>query len=327
MHIIRSIAKWLSYTVYAGCAVLITLFLMPVGGWKALNVLTGSMEPALHPGDLVLIHRVPLAELKPGDIITYTNPRNPTQTITHRYVSTKEVAGVPLVTTKGDANPSNDAAFPGGRVVGRVATIIPGAGQLTNWLHNPLALAALVVIPGLIVIYAEMRTIRRLWGKKATPEQPGAPPQANLLAIPLLALLATALTATTLAATSKVAITGNSLSVTATPTPSPSPTPKPTPTCKPASSSNHVVVNNQNHQSATSGNVNVNGNTNVTGSITSGNASNSNSTTTTINIGGSCNTPTPSPTPSATPTPTPIQSPSPSPSPTATPSPSPAPAS
>jgi signal peptidase I len=185
MKIVGSILKWLGIGIYAVCAVLIVIFLMPVGGWKALNVLTGSMRPAIQPGALVIIHKVPLSSLKPGDIITYSNPANTRQTITHRLVKITTVDGIKTLVVKGDANPSPDKPFPAALVVGREVMVVPAAGHLTNWLHSPLGLAALVVIPGVVVIWAEVRRLSHTLGvnPKPAPESnmpPPGPPNAPL---------------------------------------------------------------------------------------------------------------------------------------------------
>jgi signal peptidase len=174
MKLLGNIAKWLGIGVYAVCAVVIIAFLTPIGGWKALNVLTGSMKPTIQPGALVLIHHVPLNAIHTGDIITYQNPHDLRQTITHRVQKIGKVNGVTTLVVKGDANRRADPPFVGGLVVGRVAVIIPAAGQYIGWLHNAWGLAALVVIPGLLVIWAEIMILRRKLketapGSKAQP--------------------------------------------------------------------------------------------------------------------------------------------------------------
>ncbi len=259
MKLVGIALKWLGFGVYAGCAVLIVMFLTPIGGWKALNVLTGSMRPIIQPGALVLIHRVPLSSLKPGDIITYQNPRNFTETITHRVLSVTKVKGIRMVTTKGDANPAADPAFPGGFVVGREALIVPAAGKYINYLHNPFGLAALVVIPGLLVIWAEVRRLRRalrqpMGEETAAPAvahiaPPPAPvaelaapqparPRRNLdgmrrvVGLVVVSVVSLIVGSAYAAVVAKVPLTSNSFAAATagpTPTPSPSPTTSPCP--------------------------------------------------------------------------------------------------
>ena len=176
MKFVGILAKWFGIALYAAIAVVIVLFLMPLGGWKALNVLTGSMEPTISPGDLVFIHRVRFSDIKPGDIVTYANPANPNQTITHRVVSKPMKNGIQMVITKGDSNASPDLAFPSGRIVGRQYFTVPAAGRVLDFLHSPYVLAAVVIIPGLLVIWAELRILRR---ELFTPTKPANPPSSS----------------------------------------------------------------------------------------------------------------------------------------------------
>jgi signal peptidase len=166
MRIVGKIVKWLGFGVYALCAIFIVMFLTPIGGWKALDVLTGSMRPTIQPGALVLIHRVPLSSVKVGNIVTYTNPRNFKQTITHRVIRIQKINGVTTITVKGDANPFPDRPFPGGLIDGRVTTIIPGVGRDISALHNPYVLASIIIIPGLFIIWSEIIRLRRVLAQK-----------------------------------------------------------------------------------------------------------------------------------------------------------------
>jgi signal peptidase len=232
----KSKLAWLG--VYALLAGLLLVFAAPLGGWKALAVLTPSMTPAVHAGDLVLVHRVTPASLRPGNILTYTNPNHPGQTITHRLVRVEQVNGVQSIVTKGDANQVADPPVPIGRVVGRVAVVAPGVGHIVGWVKTPLGVLLLVVIPGLFVIWHEVGTIRR------TLRMPRPRPGPSLhidglhrsAAVLILAGLAVAAGGFTLAQTSSTAsLIGNSFSIRATGTPTPTPLPSATPTTGPTS--------------------------------------------------------------------------------------------
>ena len=161
MKLVATIAKWLAILVYAACAVVIVASVLPIGGWKALDVLTGSMRPGIQPGDLVIIRHVALPDIHPGDIVTYTNPINPKQTITHRVVSLPVKNGLQMVITKGDANPTADPEFAGGHIIGKVGMHIPFVGKLANAIHSPIGLLSLIIIPGILVILGEVQTLRR----------------------------------------------------------------------------------------------------------------------------------------------------------------------
>lgn len=87
-------------------AVLLALGLLALklSGWQALTVLTGSMRPAIVPGQVVIVSPEPASAMRPGQIVTYHRP-GLAGTITHRVRSVAPVPGGRLkVTTRGDAN-------------------------------------------------------------------------------------------------------------------------------------------------------------------------------------------------------------------------------
>ena len=52
--------------------IVVAIFLLPLfGGWRFDAVLSGSMEPALHVGGVVLIKSVEPLNITTGDIIAY----------------------------------------------------------------------------------------------------------------------------------------------------------------------------------------------------------------------------------------------------------------
>ena len=100
-------------------------------------VATGSMEPTIYAGDVVLICQTDSSQLEVGDIIQY---RKDDYTVIHRIIECKteenEIIGF---ITKGDYNngPDSEVVLPE-QVIGRVIEVIPGAGKFTLWLHNQL---------------------------------------------------------------------------------------------------------------------------------------------------------------------------------------------
>ena len=60
----------------------------PFLGFRAYNVLSGSMEPELSKGDLVIVRAVPAEKLQPGDIVTYYPTDEAGTTVTHRVINT-----------------------------------------------------------------------------------------------------------------------------------------------------------------------------------------------------------------------------------------------
>ena len=139
---------------------ILAVFLLPVTGLKAMSVLTGSMDPAIPQGSLIVIKREPISQLKSGDVVTYINPSNPKQTITHRVVEIKS-NGLPTLITKGDANQVADKEIMGGNVVGKVIWHYPEIGQAFSYARGWPLLIIFVFIPAAFIIFDEIRLLRR----------------------------------------------------------------------------------------------------------------------------------------------------------------------
>src|SRR4051794_8299108 len=88
-------------------------------GGKLLSVQSGSMMPNIKKGDLVAVTRVPTSQLVVGDVITFINPNNSRQTITHRITEIPKQNNVGKITTKGDANALPDKPILTKTVIGR----------------------------------------------------------------------------------------------------------------------------------------------------------------------------------------------------------------
>lgn len=131
-------------------------------GYKALSVISGSMEPTIHTGDVIVIRPVASPEeIAEGDIITFHTKEKQEMLITHRVVGTVSVNQVPKAyVTKGDANESEDlstVAF--AQVIGRYQFRVPFLGYIASFIRKPLGIGLVVVLPGLVLIALEFRKI------------------------------------------------------------------------------------------------------------------------------------------------------------------------
>ncbi len=115
-------------------------------GFRAYNVLSGSMEPELSKGDMVIVKAVPAEELQTGDIVTYYPTDEVGTTVTHRVVNTLMKDGQVLIETKGDAVDQTDSMFPGDAVIGVVVFHIPMLGAAVAWIQTHLMLSVGVVV-------------------------------------------------------------------------------------------------------------------------------------------------------------------------------------
>ena len=116
-------------------------------GAVPLTVLTGSMQPALSPGDLIVVRPTDPQALAVGDVITFQPISDDPTLVTHRIVTLDfgPDGYVTSVTTRGDANSGNDQPIVPAQVMGRLVYSLPWVGHLTQPSRGA---AALVTIAG-----------------------------------------------------------------------------------------------------------------------------------------------------------------------------------
>jgi signal peptidase I len=135
-------------------------FLGPHFGWEVDAVISGSMEPQLHTGALVVTRPVAPDTILPGDIITFFAPVTNRMT-THRVVAIENNPTLSFC-TKGDANEEADPnPVATASVKGVVCFNIPYVGYLTKFLKTLPGLLICLCLPALVIIITEIRNIRR----------------------------------------------------------------------------------------------------------------------------------------------------------------------
>lgn len=137
------------------------------GGWRAYVVMSGSMEPAIMTGNLVVTK--PEKQYETGDIITFSGGQE--LMITHRVTSIRQENGQAVYTTKGDANAQEDLTpvYPES-ISGRVAFQVPYLGRFIELVKTPKGFVIFVIVPATIVIYEELKSLfgefRKLFKRK-----------------------------------------------------------------------------------------------------------------------------------------------------------------
>jgi len=133
-------------------------FFAPRFGWQVDMVLSGSMEPAISTGSILVSCPVLSDEIRVGDIITFSGSGRD-RFITHRVTAIERTNGL-IFTTKGDANNAEDPyRVPAENVVGKVLVQIPFLGFLLSFVKTPIGLILTLVIPGLLILGLELREI------------------------------------------------------------------------------------------------------------------------------------------------------------------------
>jgi signal peptidase len=135
-------ASELAVRLLLGAAFLLFLGIgvLPRTGWyRVETVLSGSMEPAFAPGDLIVVTPEPLREVRAGQVISYHIPIGDQHVQTHRIVKVLHGGEHPVVQTKGDANDSVDPwkARLDGTTAWQVRAVAPKLGWLIVWLRTP----------------------------------------------------------------------------------------------------------------------------------------------------------------------------------------------
>ena len=103
-------------------------------GWRAIVVVSGSMEPRVHVGDVVLVDPQ-LRTPKRGQVILVRDGTTATGTRLHRVVRIE--AGTYI--TRGDANQSEDSTpVSPADVEGTARLLVASAGRFTMLTRNPV---------------------------------------------------------------------------------------------------------------------------------------------------------------------------------------------
>lgn len=150
------------YTIFvvliAVVALTLAVSVLPVSGkFKVFVVLSGSMEPAIKTGSVVLVY--PKAQYQIGDVITFTESRGGVP-ITHRIKDVMLERGAPRFITKGDANEDEDLRrVTQNEIIGKVWVTVPYMGYPIEAAKKPLGFLAIIIVPALLVIIGEIKKI------------------------------------------------------------------------------------------------------------------------------------------------------------------------
>jgi len=141
----------------AGLLVLVYWFLFQIKQAQVLLVSTGSMQPALSVGSLILV--IPQPSYQTGEVISYRNywvqaeigsqtkKQIKQSVVTHRIVKTLSKDKTDKFQTKGDSNdePDADLVKPE-QILGKVMLVLPLWGWLSLLLQQKFIMAGLLIL-------------------------------------------------------------------------------------------------------------------------------------------------------------------------------------
>jgi signal peptidase len=178
----------LAVVVILGGIAMFAVFAVPqlVGAERSYVVLSGSMQPTMEPGDVIIVDAVEAEAVEPGQIVTFRESAN--SVTTHRVVEKVQADGGMALRTKGDDNEEPDQDLVRGQdLVGRVMSVggtpivIPYVGQVIETARTEFGVYALVFVPLTLFVLNELY-VRLLAGSDdpAVPADPLAAPDGGL---------------------------------------------------------------------------------------------------------------------------------------------------
>lgn len=165
------IVNWIKNLTIIGFSLLalvavVANFNLPVKGFRLLVVQSGSMEPAIGVGSIVLtkptsdfLSPISSSKFSQGDVITFSSGSS---LVSHRVIDSKYENGEFFYKTKGDANQQPDNTLVSEKdTVGKVIFKAPTLGKFVQFLKTPLGYFLMILIPSLYVIITELFVLWR----------------------------------------------------------------------------------------------------------------------------------------------------------------------
>lgn len=129
-----------------------------LGGYSLFRVVTGSMEPSIPIGTVLLAQETPIEEVQKDAIVCFrsTNPGSEGMIVTHRVMKVYDTPnGVRCLMTKGDHNPTMDVdPVTQANLIGLVIRHTGEGNKMAgiiNFLTGDFGFLACIVLPVLLV--------------------------------------------------------------------------------------------------------------------------------------------------------------------------------
>lgn len=130
---------------------------------KAYIVLSGSMEPDINIGDIVIVKQANKEEINVGDVISFSKGNS---IITHRVVEILDTEGVAQYKTKGDNNNTEDIGMiKYENINGKLSNTIPKLGYLVIFIQQNILVIVLVFI--FLIVFIKTKPNREKDAKRS----------------------------------------------------------------------------------------------------------------------------------------------------------------
>ena len=142
-------------------------------GYSIFRITTGSMEPTLKTGSLIVVHKTDISQIKPDDVITFysRDPALEGAVNTHRVVEITEENGQAVIVTKGDANYVNDKYLVySDDLIGVMIYDSYVLGVIIRLVSNPLIFLPLIFLPLLVMLILNLTKTVKMMGKMMDEE-------------------------------------------------------------------------------------------------------------------------------------------------------------
>ncbi len=131
-------------------------------GDRPLTVMSGSMEPAIHTGDVEVTKPIRPLAAGVGDVVAFRDPSGRDRLISHRVREIHPQGGSVSFVTKGDANNTVERwSVPATGQVGLVVQRLPRLGYALFAIATPWGRILLLVVPAVLLGVAEIVNIWR----------------------------------------------------------------------------------------------------------------------------------------------------------------------
>jgi signal peptidase I len=155
---VRTLATFALFALI-GAVVGVTLLVTAprLAGITPFTILSGSMQPAYGVGDVVLDERVRPTEVRPGDVVTFTDPSRAGATVTHRVERLTRIGANVKFVTRGDANDVSETwGVPADGTIGRVRMRVPKVGWALQWARSREGKLLLIAVPAALLALLEL---------------------------------------------------------------------------------------------------------------------------------------------------------------------------